>query len=186
MMENISFKDKNEFYQWMLNNHQSNDGIHIRYDKLKKESSLTYEESLDIALCFGWIDGVLKKIDDQFYTRYFTKRLPKSIWSTKNKKSVERLMKDGLMMPKGIEAVEIAKKDGRWEKADLPPEDFDTVAFKNLLLDYPEAYESYIDFSNSIQKTYAMSYYVLKKEESRAKRLLVIISRLEKHLKPMD
>lgn len=186
MMETLSFKDKDAFKDWLSKHHDQSDGILIRYDKTLKESSLTYEESLDIALSFGWIDGVLKRIDEKFYTRYFTKRSSKSIWSTKNKASVERLMKNGLMMPSGIEAVEVAKRDGRWERADLPPTDFSVDAFKDLLISYPIAYESYLSFSPSIQKTYAMSYYVLKKEDSRIRRLEVIVSRLKKHLKPME
>lgn len=185
IMEKLIFINKQEFWDWLAKNHASREGRLIQFDKRMKTSSLTYEEALDVALCFGWIDGVTKKIDDQFYTKYFTKRSTKSIWSTKNKNSVARLIKDGFMMPSGMEAVSLAKLDGRWDKADLPPSDFSIEAFENLLIDYPKAYEQYLIFSPSIRKTYAMSYYTLKKDESRINRLQVIIKRLENKLKPM-
>lgn len=184
-MEKLIFKDKQEFWDWLSLNHHLSEGKLVQFDKQLKTSTLKYEESVDVALCFGWIDGVTKRIDEQFYTKYFTKRSIKSIWSTKNKKSVERLMKDGLMRPSGMEAVELAKRDGRWEKSDLPPLDFNVNDFEKLLINHQTAHEHFLKFSPSIQKTYAMSYYTLKKDDSRERRLSVIIKRLENNLKPM-
>lgn len=184
-MDTLNFKNKEAFWTWLEKNHQMDEGHFLKFDKKLVTSTLKPDEALDVALCFGWIDGILKRIDDQFYIKYFAKRRPKSIWSSKNKASAYRLIKDGLMMPSGMEAVYQAQKDGRWDKADLSPHDFNMDDFEKLLLPYPEAYEQYKMFSSSIRKTYAMSYYVLKKEESRANRLKTIIERLENHLKPM-
>jgi hypothetical protein len=89
------------------------------------------------------------------------------------------------MKSPGYEAVEIAKKNGCWDRADLPPEDFDLEAFKALVTPTPKAYVNYIAMSPSIQKTYAMSYYTLKTDVARQRRLAVIIARLEQNLKPM-
>lgn len=184
-MDELTFMNQEDFRKWLDLNHNTSPGRWIQFDKKKEISSLTYEEALDIALSYGWIDGVVRRIDDQFYVRYFTQRLKTSVWSTKNKRTIERLFKENRMMPSGIKAVEDAKQDGRWDKADLPPEDFDVQAFKELLKSSQLALKNYHAFSSSIQKTYAMSYYTLKKIESREKRLRVIIERLEKNLKPM-
>lgn len=184
-METIVFVDQNAMHQWLIAHHLHHQGIWIQFDKTKKTSSLTAEEALDEALCFGWIDGQIKRMVEQFYMKYFAKRTPKSIWSTKNKKSIERLMKQGKMMPSGLNAVESAKHDGRWDKADLDPIDYSKEAFITLLSSDPLAMYNYLNMSPSIQKTYAISYYVLKKEETRQKRLAIILERLRQNLKPM-
>lgn len=185
MMEHLFFLDQQSFYEWLSLHHEDVDHAWIKFDKTKKASSLTPFEALDIALCFGWIDGLIKRLDDQYYIKYFSKRLPKSIWSTQNKKFAERLIKEERMMPSGYKAIELAKRDGRWEKADQAPEDFNLESFKDLLSVSDLAYKQFNSFSPSIQKTYAMSYYILKKPESRLNRLHVIIQRLEQGLKPM-
>jgi len=184
-MDLFMFTQKNDFWKWLENNHETHKGIWIKFDKTKTTSLLTANEALECALCFGWIDGVIKRVDETYYMKYFAKRTEKSIWSTKNKKTVERLIIEGMMMPSGYNAIEVAKKDGRWDKADLPPEDFSIENFKKILKDHQLAYMNYLEFSSSIQKTYAMSYYTLKKTDSRDRRLKVIIDRLEKQLKPM-
>ncbi len=184
-MTHLFFKDDHAFWTWLNEHHKDDEGYWIKFDKLNVQSSFTAEQALDIALCFGWIDGQIKRLDDQFYVKYFSKRRVHSIWSTKNKKSIERLSKKGLIMPSGWDEVNRAKQDGRWDKADLPPVDYDLDSFDELLKPHHTAYENYHLFSPSIRKTYAMSYFVLKKQESRDRRLSVIIERLEKKLKPM-
>lgn len=183
--DSILFLNRETFHSWLISHHEKHPGIWIKFDKTHKESVLTPEQALDEALCFGWIDGQIKSLGDQFYLKYFAKRSPKSVWSTKNKKSIERLTKDGQMKPSGIFAVELAKKDGRWERADLDPIDFSVKDFIQLLSHNEKARTNFLAMSNSIQKTYAMSYYALKKPESRDRRLLVIFERLENNLKPM-
>jgi len=179
------FMDKHAFWDWLNVHVDDQEGIWIRFDKFKKTSSLTPKEAVDVALCFGWIDGQLRSEGDQFYIKYFTKRRPQSIWSTVNKTNALRLIKEGLMMKQGFDAIDAAKKDGRWEKADQPPIDFDMEGFKKRIEPHEIAYQNYIKMSSSIQKIYAISYYALKKEESRVHRLDVIIDRLNRNLKPM-
>lgn len=184
-MEPIMFINQSELHQWLLIHHMNHPGIWIQFDKTKSESTLTAEEALDEALCFGWIDGQIRKIDDTYYVKYFAKRTHKSIWSTKNKKSIERLLKDGKVMPSGLDAVASAKKDGRWEKADLDPIDFSLDDFIQIISYDQIALNHFLHMSPSVQKTYAISYFVLKKEETRQRRLLIIIERLRNNLKPM-
>lgn len=184
-MDILFFKSEEEILSWFQTHHQSDQGIWIKFDKTKTSSTLTAYEALQSALCYGWIDGQIKRIDDTFYIKYFKKRSNKSIWSTLNKKYANQLIKDKKMMPPGLEEIQKAKKDGRWEQSDKPPVEYDLDAFKSLLKDYSKAYDTYMNFSPSIQKTYAMSYFILKKPESRSRRLEVIIKRLESGLKPM-
>lgn len=184
-MKHYHFSSETAFKNWMQENYASDEGIWISFDKCKKTSTLTPKEALMVALSYGWIDGLIKRVDDQYYIKYFKKRAKRSIWSTLNKSYAEALIQSNLMMPSGMKEVIDAKKDGRWEKADLPPIDFDLADFKKLLMPYAAAYQMYETFSPSIQKTYALSYYTLKKQESRDKRLKVMIERLEKGLKPM-
>lgn len=181
------FKNQEAWENWLNDHYMSEDGISICFDKTKKTSSLTGEEALDVALRYGWIDGRINSIDQQFYLKYFKKRSKNSIWSTKNKNRVNELTSLGMMMPSGLEAVELAKADGRWEKGDSLPEEFDIDRFKEILKSLDEeGYRSFIQFSPSVQKTYAISYFALKKQESRDKRLKVIVERSKNHLKPME
>jgi len=185
VMEYYTFSTGRAFENWMQDNYLSDEGIWIRFDKWKKTSTLTSKDGLLIALSYGWIDGLIKRLDEQYYIKYFKKRGKHSIWSSLNKSYAEELIERGLMKPSGIKAVLDAKNDGRWDHADLPPSDYSIDAFKALLIPYEKAYQSYMSFSPSIQKTYALSYYALKKQSSKDKRLEVIKDRLEKGLKPM-
>lgn len=184
-MEHMLFINQNAFHQWLMIHHDHHGGIWIKFDKMKTESTLTAEEALDEALCFGWIDGQIKRIDEKYYLKYFAKRTKKSIWSTKNKRSIERLIKENKMMPSGLAAVKSAKDDGRWEKADLDPIDYSIDDFVKMISIDDLALSNYLKMSPSVQKTYAISYYVVKKDETRQRRLLYIIDRLRQNLKPM-
>lgn len=184
-MDIIMFINQQDFHQWLESNHQDHLGIWIKFDKFKTESTLTAEEALDEALCFGWIDGQIKRIDEKYYLKYFAKRTKKSIWSTKNKTSIDRLIKEKKIMPSGLAAVQSAKNDGRWDKADQDPVDYSIEDFIQIISMDNIALENYLKMSPSVQKTYAISYYVVKKDETRQRRLQYIIDRLRQNLKPM-
>ncbi|MCU0105011.1 YdeI/OmpD-associated family protein [Acholeplasma vituli] len=180
----LSFINQSDLDSYFLNNINS-EGFWIQFSKLN-EPKLTYEEAVTTAIKYGFIDGQMKRLNENYYIRYFTKRRPKSIWSTKNKKTANYLIETNQMTAAGLKMVEIAKSNGCWEKADLPPDDFSLEEFTIMLKLYPLAIENFLKMSPSVQKTYALSYYVLKTETSRNKRLELIIKRLEKNLKPMD
>lgn len=184
-MNALTFSKVEDFHNWLVLNHRDHAGIWIRFDKLNSDASIGPEQALDEALCFGWIDGQLKRLDSQYYVKYFAKRTPQSIWSTKNKASAERLIKEGKMMPSGLLAVESAKKDGRWERADQIPSDFSIDGLQNLLCHDEKALRNFLKMSPSVQKTYALSYFALKRPESRERRLKIIIERLMNNLPPM-
>jgi uncharacterized protein YdeI (YjbR/CyaY-like superfamily) len=112
------FKNPGLFRDWLEENHDKKSEIWVGlYKKAYWERGINYDQALDEALCFGWIDGLAKRYDEVSYMQRFTPRRARSIWSKINTGHVARLIKEGKMMPSGLEAVEAAKKDGRWEKA---------------------------------------------------------------------
>ena len=114
----IAFPSAREFEQWLAKNHAESTGIWLRF--FKKNSgvlSVSYVEAVDAAICFGWIDGQLKKYDEESWLRKFTPRRPKSVWSKRNRAHAERLIKVGKMRAAGLQEVEAAKEDGRWKAA---------------------------------------------------------------------
>jgi len=111
--------------------HHTTSGIWLRlYKKNSSVPSVNYDQALDVALCYGWIDGQVKKYDEQSYLQRFTPRRPKSVWSKRNRDHVTRLIHEGRMKESGLKEVESAKADGRWDAAyDSPknivvPDDF--------------------------------------------------------------
>ena len=111
----IAFKSADEFRAWLTNNHHDIGGIWLRiYKKDSGKKTVAYAEALDHALCFGWIDGQKKTLDEHSWIQRFTPRRARSGWSKINTQHVERLTKAGWMMPPGVAQVEVAKSDGRW------------------------------------------------------------------------
>ncbi len=180
-METLHFKTALDFRHWLEQNHADSEGIWLRiFKKDSHEKSLTYAEALDQALCYGWIDGRKNTFDNLSWLQNFTPRRPKSGWSKRNTQNVERLIKAGEMTPAGMEAVEAAKADGRWETAytssrdAAPPEDFLKELSKNQKAEA---------FFNTLNKAnvYAIVYRLetAKKPETREKRMKMILAMLE-------
>ena len=109
-MQHHFFKEPADFRKWLEKNHQKETEIIVGfYRKGLGRKSITWEEAVDVALCFGWIDSIRRKIDDESYSNRFTPRKKTSIWSAKNIANVERLQKEGLMTSAGMEAFEHRK-----------------------------------------------------------------------------
>ena len=119
--EIAAFESAREFERWLAKNHAESTGIWLRF--FKKNSSVlsvSYDEALDVAICFGWIDGQLRKYDEKSWLRKFTPRRPKSVWSKRNRAHAERLITGGKMQKRSRAARESegkAKQDGRWQAA---------------------------------------------------------------------
>lgn len=184
-MTPIHFSNLQACHEYFLTHHEQTEGIWILFDKAPIPGKLTGEEALREALCFGWIDGTIKRIDDQTYCKYFTPRRPGSLWSEKNKRLAESLIQSGLMQASGLMEIAKAKKEGRWDHEQNHPDDFSLDAFNQLIQPHPLAFDKYQKMSPSVQKTYARSYFALKTQASREGRLQVILHRLEQGLKPM-
>ncbi len=112
-------KDRKAWRKWLEKNHTKSAGVWlIYYKKSSSRSRVEYNDAVEEALCFGWIDSTARPIDDEKYMQRFTPRKPKSGWSGLNKQRIERMIEQGLMTAAGLEKIEIAKKNGSWESLD--------------------------------------------------------------------
>ena len=119
-MDNLlTFSNRKAFRIWLEKNCSSEEGVWLLFGKKGGPDTLTATEALEEALCFGWIDGQMKKIDEVSYKKYFALRRPNSKWSEKNKSLVKELEKKGMLTESGIKKIEEAKKSGQWDKPKL-------------------------------------------------------------------
>ena len=186
MEEKIEFVDRNQFRNWLSENHNKSNGIWIIFDKTGKIRLLKPDEALEEALCFGWIDGQIKSINDEKYQKKFTPRRKGSRWSEKNKALTKNLIANGNMTEYGLIAIEQAKKDKTWDaKKGAPVSDEQVKDFIKLLGGFEPALTNFLKMSPSVKKTYTALYLDAKKEETKIKRLNYIIERLNENKKPM-
>lgn len=187
MEEYLQFQTRNDFRDWLQANHTSTEGIWLLFSKSKNIITLKASEALEEALCFGWIDGVMKRIDNQSYIKYFALRRKNSKWSDKNKGIVADLEKRGLMTDAGRAKIAEAKQNGQWEKggklAVVADEQLEMLT--EILKAYDQAYTNFLTMSPSVKKTYVRAYMDAKTDAGREKRLAWMVDRLERNLKPM-
>ena len=186
MDNSITFTNRNEFRDWLQEYGVSSEGVWLLIGKAGSPKTIKAHEALEEALCFGWIDGVMQKIDDKTYKKYFARRRKNSKWSEKNKALAETLESQGLMTDYGRRKIEEAKKNGQWDAVQSPKiseEQIYTVA--SLLKKHEAAYTNFQAMSLSVKKTYTRAYYDAKTDTGREKRLSWMIERLAKNLKPM-
>src|SRR6195256_4114201 len=113
-----AFKDAESFYKWLGKHHDKEDEIWIKIHKVDSGfKSITPKEAIDVVLCWGWIDGIRKGLDDKSFLQRYTRRTKRSIWSEINVDNVARLIAEGRMTGHGLREVEAAKADGRWARA---------------------------------------------------------------------
>jgi uncharacterized protein YdeI (YjbR/CyaY-like superfamily) len=179
------FKHQQDWTRWLDKNHAKSAGVWMQIAKNTGDrKSVSYAEALEIALCYGWIDGQKKSWDETSWLQKFTPRGPRSIWSKINKAKAEKLIKNGQMQPAGLAAIERAKKAGQWEAAydshstATVPADFQAALNQNPKA---KAFFATLDSTNR----YAMLFRLqtAKKPETRARRIEQFIGMLEKHEK---
>jgi len=182
----ILFKNRNEWREWLLQNHSTCDEIWMIYfKKHTKKESISYNDAVEEALCFGWIDSIVKTIDNERYKQKYTPRRKNSIWSKLNKKRVEKMIQAGKMTEAGQLKIEEAKQNGQWEKAygmRIKPEiPEDLLAALRL---NENALENFMKFAPSHQTTYIYWLNAAKRPETRKKRIVQIMGFSEKNQKP--
>jgi len=157
---------------WLAEHHDSSDGVWLVLWRARSgRTGPTYEDAVQEALCFGWIDGKAAKLDDERTMLRFSPRKPGSGWARTNKLRVERLLADGLMTQAGLARIEEARRDGSWTKLDavedlVVPDDL-AAAFA----DHPGSRERWDGFPRSVRRT-ALEWIVqAKRPETRAKRV---------------
>ena len=189
MRENVLkllFPSRGDFRTWLKENAETSEGIWLIFGKTKAIVTLSANDALEEALCFGWIDGQMQSIDETKYLKYFARRRTKSVWSEKNKKTVEILRVKGIMSELGEKAVETAKQNGTWDTPKgAPISDEMKEYFVTKLSAISPAYENFCNMSPSVQRTYTMRYLSFKTEEARQKDFEKIVDRLNNNLKPM-
>ncbi|MBN9415854.1 bacteriocin-protection protein [bacterium SCN 62-11] len=181
-LEILKFPDAAAFEVWLRENHAKSDGFWMLFAKKgAPTTSVTYAEAVEVSLCYGWIDGQAKSVDETSYLQRYTPRRARSIWSKINRVKVERLIEEGRMQPAGLAEIERAKADGRWEQAyDSPstaqaPEDFLAELGKN-----PQA-AAFFETLNATNR-YAILWRLqtAKKPETRRNRMEKILGMLER------
>ena len=162
-----------EWEAWLRDNHDACAGVWLKLAKKgAPRGTVSQAEALEVALCWGWIDGQVGALDEHFYRQRFTHRRPRSKWSRINRDKVTRLIELGLMQPPGLEEIEKAKADGRWDAAYEPqssasvPPDFAQALAKN-----PEAEAFFATLTGA--RRYAFLYRIsdAKRPETRARRI---------------
>lgn len=186
-MDNIvKFADRDEFRKWLYEHCQSSDGVWLLFGKSGGPKTIKAGEALEEALCFGWIDGQMKKIDDKTYKKYFSLRREKSMWSEKNKALAQKLEEQGLMTDFGRKKIKEAKENGQWyaQKSTAITEE-QIACLSTLLEGYEPASTNFQAMSLSVKKTYTRAYYDAKTDAGRENRIAWMVDRLNKNLKPM-
>ena len=189
MKQNIPellFPSRTHFRAWLCENAETSEGVWLVFGKKKAIVTLSANDALEEALCFGWIDGQMQSIDDTKYLKYFTRRRPKSPWSDKNKKLVETLRAQGVMSPLGENAIETAQSNGLWDAPKGDPISAEHIeAFAEKLAGLSPAYENFQAMSPSVRKTYTGRYLANKSDAARQRDFDRIVERLNQNLKPM-
>ena len=177
-----AFENSAAFWQWLECNHAAEPEVWVKIFKNGSgQKTISWNEAVVEALCWGWIDGVKKPFDDQAYLQRFTPRKKGSNWSKRNREHVERLIAEGRMQAPGLAHVRAAQADGRWDAAYAPasemtvPEDFLAA-----LAQRPAA-QAFFETLNR-QNLYAIAYRLqtARKPETRQKRFERFLTMLEK------
>lgn len=185
-MNELMFSNRADFRKWLSEHYLSEVGVWLLFGKAGDLKTLKASEALEEALCFGWIDGQMKSIDDNSYKKYFSQRRENSKWSEKNKALVAKLEQQGLMSNYGRNKIEEAKKNGQWDAPKAPGVTEEQInSLIALLKDYEPAYTNFMSMSLSVKKTYTRAYLDAKTDSGRAKRFDWMIDRLNNNLKPM-
>jgi uncharacterized protein YdeI (YjbR/CyaY-like superfamily) len=169
---------------WLAEHHTQTAPIWLVYDKVSAGNCrLTYEEAVEEALCFGWIDSKVNRLDETRFKQMFSPRKPSSTWSKVNKRRVENLIAQGLMMPPGLAKIELAKQNGTWTVLDaieelmVPPDLADALAAN------PTAQSYFEKFSPSSKKIILYWIQSAKRPETREKRIAETVRLAEQNIK---
>jgi len=178
----LPFASKKKWADWLAKQHDKSAGVWLKLAKKGSEiPSVTYDEAVDSALCYGWIDGQKKGFDDKYWLQKFTPRGARSIWSKINTEKAEKLIKSGEMKLAGLSAIELAKQDGRWDAAYESqknisvPDDFQAALDKNAKA------KAFFTTLNSVNR-YAILFRIhnVKRAETRTRRIQQFMEMLER------
>jgi len=183
--EKLYVTNRDDWCAWLRENHDTKKEVWlIYYKKHAGKPRIPYDDAVEEALCFGWVDSIVKKIDDEKYTRKFTPRKSKSKWSEANKKRARKMIKEGKMTRAGLAKINEAKNNGEWFKAApirreliIPPYIEEVLATNKKALDYFDS------LANGYKRQLVGWITSAKREETRKRRLAEAISLLEQNKK---
>jgi uncharacterized protein YdeI (YjbR/CyaY-like superfamily) len=178
----VTMQNPTEWEAWLEQNGATSPGVWLRLAKRGAElPTVTYAEALEVALCFGWIDGQKRAEDERYWLQRFTPRTRKSVWSKINKAKAEALIASGRVRPAGLQEIERAKKDGRWDAAYASASTATVPSdLQEALDDNPKARELFAKLNS--QNRYAVLYriHAAKKPETRARKIAQFVEMLGK------
>ena len=185
-VEHHRFLNPEEWRRWLEVNHSQDEAIWVVIQKVKSPNpGIKYDEALDEALCFGWIDGKMRRLDEYEFIQWFSPRRRNSLWSRRNRDKVEMLIGEGRMTGAGLAEVEKAKMNGRWEAAysskDTPtmPDDLLEALKLNKV-----AHDNFSAFPNSARFMYIHWINDSKRDSTRARRINRVVERAAENRKP--
>ena len=178
----LTLASEAEWEAWLDAEHATSDGVWLKFAKKGSGvETVVYAEALDVALCYGWIDSQVARLDERFYLQKFTPRRARSKWSQINREKIEALTKEGRMKPAGLEQVELAKSDGGWEAAYASPATVEMPDDLQAALDAsPKAAEFWAGLNKSNRFAILYQLQDAKKPETRARRLEKFLGMLER------
>ena len=174
------FRSQSAWETWLRTQHEKSPGVWLEFGKKGSGVvTVTYAEALEVALCYGWIDGLVNAVDAEVYRQRFTPRGPRSKWSQINVASMERLHAAGRLAPAAVRAMEAAKADGRWDAAYPSPSKMRPPADLEAELEkYPEARRFFEGLDSQNRYAFLYRLHDAKRPETRAKRLQQFVTLL--------
>ena len=178
-------RSRKSWRAWLHRHHRKSTGVWLVYAKKHTGiPSLTWQEAVEEALCYGWIDGVRHPVDETYFKQLFTPRKPKSTWSAINRKTIDRLVEAGLMSAAGFAAVALAKANGAWDsltsvETGMVPPDLQRALARNA-----KAKRNWASFTPGARKIALYYVNAAKRDETRVRRIARIIDLVERNITP--
>ncbi len=174
-LERTTAPDRAAWRSWLAEHHESSPGVWLVYfKKASAGQSVTYDEAVEEALCFGWIDSKVKRLDDERYMQVFTPRKTGSVWSKLNKERIERVVAAGLMTEAGTAKIEAAKQDGSWGLLDAVDDLIEPDELRVALDADRTARANFDSFADSVKKQALYWVYSAKRATTRSDRIAQI------------
>ena len=172
----LYFPTDTAWRNWLHDNHTSSAGVYlILYKVSSPTQSMRWEEAVKVALCYGWIDSTVKRLDHEKRQQYFTPRKHKSVWSKLNKTYIKELTSNKLMHASGKAIIKIAKRNGSWDALNDVDNEVISPLLQKAFDANPIAYENYKNFAPSYRRGYLYWLYAAKRETTQQKRITEII-----------
>ena len=184
----LFFENRGEWRKWLEKNHEKEKEVWlIHHRKRPAKKGIQLEEAVEEAICFGWIDGKLKRVDETRFVLRYSSRKAKSVWSKLNREKVEKMMKAGKMTTAGLRIVEEAKKNGSWNNAYTNQKPYKIPSdLKRALAVDRKAWDNFQNFANSYRNMYVYWIMGAKTDGTRRKRIEKVVRQASQNRKSIS